>query len=183
MSNNYVLVNPYIQGEFKNTTKAKNSIEAAREFYNGLSEHFNNAVPKFYFTIQKGGSGKGKYYHFKVSEKRNKNDVSFSLESYDVVGGADNDAFATKLNNFKNKFAQSGGDKKKKKSKSKDSSESDSDSSDSSNDYKRINTLIPTYNQPIYYWWYDPGVYRLDSYYIPTFYTYVTPVIEIAFYP
>ena len=179
MSNSYVLVNPYIQGEFKNTIKANNSVEAGREFYKGLSEHFNNAVPKFYFTIQKGGSGKGKYYHFKVKEQRKKNNVSFTLESYNILGEVNIDAFANRLDTFKNKFAQSGGKKKKKGKKSKDSSES-SDSESSSDDYKRINTLISTINQPIYYWWYDPSLYRLDTYYIPTFYSYVTPVIEIV---
>ena len=44
----------------------------------------------------------------------------------------------------------------------------------------RINTLISTINQPIYYWWYDPSLYRLDTYYIPTFYSYVTPIIKIV---
>jgi hypothetical protein len=114
MSNSYVLLNPYIQGEFNTTIKSKNSVEAGKEFYKSLSEHFNNAVPKFYFTIQKGGSGKGKYYHFKVSEKRNKNDVSFTLEPHEISGISDKDItdFSTRLNNFKNNFAQSGGKKK-----------------------------------------------------------------------
>ncbi len=182
MSNSYVLVNPYIQGEFNNTIKAKNSVEAGREFYKSLSEHFNNAVPKFYFTIQKGGSGKGKHYHFKVTEQRKKNNVSFTLEPYNVLGEVNIEAFSTRLNNFKNKFAQSGGKKKGKKTR-KDDSDDSSDSSDSdmssSDDYKRINTLITTIDQPIYYWWYDPSIYRLDTYYVPTFYAYVTPVIQI----
>jgi len=178
MSNNYVLVNPHIQGDFNNTTKTKNSVDAARYFYKNLSEHFNNAVPKFYFTIQKGGSGKGKYYHFKVKENRKNDNVTFTIEPYEIKGGADTDKFTNKLNNFKNKFAQNGGKKKSKKSK-KDSSESDSDSSD---DYKRIDTYIPVVNQPIYYWWYDPSIYRLDTYYIPTFYSYITPVIEISIF-
>lgn len=178
MSNTYVLVNPYIQGKFKNEITAKNSVEAGRNFYKALSKHFNNAVPKFYFSIQKGGSGKGKFYHFKVKEQRQEDDVSFTLEPYDVVGGANIENFSKKLENYKNKMAQSGGKKKSKKSKkSKDSSE---ESSDSSDNYKRINTYVPVLNQPINYWWYDPSVYRLDSYYIPTFYAYVTPVIEIA---
>ena len=180
MSNTYVLVNPHVQGDFKNTITAKNSIEAGRALYKSLSEHFNNAVPKFYFTIQKGGSGKGKYYHFQVKEKLKKGDnVSFTFEPYEVVGGVDVESFSKKLNEFKNKFAQAGGKKKSKKSKkSKDSSESDSDS----DDYKRINTYVPVVNQPIYYWWYDPAIYRLESYYVPTFYPYVTPIIEISLY-
>ena len=179
MSNTYVLVNPHVQGDFKTTITAKNSVEAGRIFYKGLSEHFNNAVPKFYFTIQKGGSGRGKHYHFKVKETRKKDNVSFALEPYEIVGGADIESFNKKLNSIKNKIAQNGGKKKSKKSKkSKDSSESESDSD--SDDYKRINTYVPVLNQPFYYWWYDPAVYRLESYYIPTFYAYATPIIEIA---
>ena len=178
MSNTYVLVNPHIQGDFKSTITAKNSVEAGKSFYKGLSEHFNNAVPKFYFTIQKGDSGKGKHYHFKVKEQRNKDNVSFSLEPYEIVGGADLDSFNKKLTTFKNKFAQNGGKKSKKNKKSKDSSESDSDS----DDYKRINTYVPVVNQPFYYWWYDPAIYRLESYYVPTFYAYVTPIIEISLF-
>ena len=48
------------------------SINAAKKLYRSLSEHFNNNVPQFYFTVQKGSSGKGKYYHFKVTEKKAK---------------------------------------------------------------------------------------------------------------
>lgn len=177
MSNTYVLVNPYIQGNFKNKIIAKNSVTAGRAFYKNLSKHFNNAVPKFYFTIQKGESGKGKHYHFKVKEQRKEDDVSFTLEPYDIVGGANIENFSKKLESFKDKFAQAGGKKKSKKSRKQvDSSEDD----ESSDDYKRINSYVPVVNQPIYYWWYDPSVYRLDSYYIPTFYAYVTPIMEIV---
>lgn len=182
MSNNYVLVNPYIQGEFKNTIKAKNSVDAARNFYKSLSEHFNNAVPKFYFTIQKGNSGNGKYYHFKVKESRKNDDVTFSLEPYEVAGGVNIETFNGKLENFKNKIAQSGGKKHKKSKKHMDSSESSESDLSSSDDYKRV-TRFSVLDQPIYYWWYDPSIYRLESYYIPTFYTYVTPVIEISVSP
>ena len=57
MTNSYVLVNPHIEGSLKKQVQAKNSLEAAKNLYKNLSEHFNNSVPKFYFTIQKGGSG------------------------------------------------------------------------------------------------------------------------------
>ena len=78
---------------------------------------------------------------------------------------------------------QAGGKKhksKKDKKKSKDSDSSDiSDSSDSYDFYKRALTYLPE-TQPIYYWWYDPYVYRMDSVYIPTFYSYFTPYIELS---
>ena len=185
MTNSYVLVNPYIQGEFKNTIKAENSTIAAKQFYKNLSEHFNNAVPKFYFTIQKGASGKGKYYHFTSKEKRNNDEVSFTITPYNILN-ENMDSFKGRLEKFKNKLQKGGSSHKKhKKHKKRDSSESDSDSSDSEQYIKNISTYTPLVNQTIYYWWYDPFVYKLDSVFIPTFYAYVTPLIEysIGFYP
>jgi hypothetical protein len=189
MSNTYVLVNPYVQGEFKTNIKSNNSIEAGRIFYKGLSEHFNNAVPKFYFTVQKGESGKGKLYHFQVKEIRKKDNVSFSLAPYDIVGGGDIDLFKGKLTKIKDKFTQDGGKNTNKKNtnkknskKSTKSKKEDSDSdSDSSDDYKRINKYVPILDQPFYYWWYDPVLYNLNSYYIPTFYQYNPLVIEYSY--
>ncbi len=180
MTNSYVLVNPYIQGEFKNTIKAENSTLAAKIFYKNLSEHFNNAVPKFYFTIQKGTSGKGKYYHFQSKEKRANDEVTFTIKPYNILN-ENMDSFKERLTKFKNKI-QKGGDshKKHKKHHKHDSSESDSDSSDSEQYIKNISTYTPLVNQPIYYWWYDPYVYKLDSVFIPTFYAYVTPLVEYS---
>lgn len=178
MANKYVLVNPYISGEFESTIKANNSNEAAKMFYNSISEHFNNAVPKFYFSIQKGGSGTGKYYHYRSIEKRKKDDVSFLIKPY-TIKGENMNAFERKLNEFKQKDVQNGGKKHTKKHSKKYSKDSsDSDSSDSEI-YSVSQTYIPSFNQPIYYWWYDPLVYNLNSFYIPTFYSYVTPIIEI----
>ena len=44
MVNSYLLVNPHIEGKFKNKIKAKNSQEAASIFYKNLSEHFNKII-------------------------------------------------------------------------------------------------------------------------------------------
>jgi hypothetical protein len=181
MVNSYVLVNPHIEGAFERKLKAQNSREAANTFYKSLSEHFNNAVPKFYFTIQKGGSGKGKYYHFESKEKKNDDEVSFTIKPYNIKT-SDMTAFKNRLDTFKNKI-QKGGDKHKskhRKHKKHDSSESDTDSSDSESYIKNISTYTPLLNQPIYYWWYDPYVYNLNSIFIPTFYPYVTPLIEYS---
>ena len=189
MSNIYVLVNPYIQGELKNSISSDNSINAAKNVYSKISEYFNNAVPEFYFTLQKGESGKGKYYHFQVIESRVDDNVTFTLEPYDIMGGADVNTFASNLDTFKNKFKQIGGKtskhSSKKKSESSSSSSSDSDSDSSipirRHKHKRINNYITTYDQPIYYWWYDPSLYKLNTYYIPTFYQYITPVIQFNY--
>jgi hypothetical protein len=180
-----MLVNPHIEGNFNSKIKAKNSNEASNIFYKNLSEHFNNSVPLFHFTIQKGASGNGKYSHFQVKETRSDNEVSFKVKQMNNVGSEEEiKSFKSRLENFKAKFNQDGGKKDKsrrKKHSKKDSSESDdsSDWDDSSDDfYRRAKSYLPV-NQPIYYWWYDPYLYNLNSLYIPTFYSYVTPYIEL----
>ena len=183
MVNSYVLVNPQIQGDFKNTLKANNSILAAKTFYKNPSEHFNNAVPKFHFTIQKGGSGEGKYYHFVTSEVKNNNEVTFNIKPYKMK--IENmESFKSRLSAFKQKIQKGGKshkkDKKHKKKDNSDSESSESDSSDSEEYIKNITTFTPIVNQPIYYWWYDPYVYNLNSIFIPTFYSYITPIIEYS---
>ena len=182
MATTYTLQNPHILGNFKNQIKAKDSVEAAKQFYTNLSQHFNNAVPAFHFTIQKGGSGKGKYYHFKVSEKRTENKVTFKITPMSDIDTSHEgmSPFLEKLDKFKAKMEQGGGKKKRRKSKKYD----DSDDSDSDSDdfYNSIRTYRPA-NHPIYYWWYDPYIYKLDSLYIPTFYSYITPYIELGLYP
>lgn len=184
--NKYHLVNPYIDGSFKTSVKAQNSQVAANVLYKKLSEHFNNSVESFHFTIQKGTSESGKLYHFEVNEKREENEVSFTIKPMVIKGASELESkFKTKLDKFKTKLEQEGGKKNKKsKSKSKKSKIEDSSDSDlsSSSDYRRAKSYVPM-NQPIYYWWYDPYVYRLDSVFIPNFYSYSIPVrTELALY-
>lgn len=192
MVNTYNLVNPCIKGQFKSEIKAKNSLEAAKKLYNDMSEHFNNNVPKFFFSIQKGKSGKGKVYHFKVKETKNGDNIDFSIEQYNLKGGEKaNKSLLKKLGNFNERFnKQSGGAPKKKKGSKKkskkkatkkrrskkDSSESESDSEDYS---FSTGNYVSTIDHPIYWWWYDPTVYNVDSIFVPTFYSYNTPHIQI----
>ena len=84
MSNSYRLINPHIEGDMRTKVKAKNSVEAAKIIYTNLSEHFNNNLPKFNFTIQKGSSGKGKYYSFQTKEIKNGEDVKFSIKPISI---------------------------------------------------------------------------------------------------
>jgi hypothetical protein len=195
--NTYKLVNPYVKGEFKKTIKAKNSIEAGKEFYKNLSEHFNNSIPKFYFSIQKGGSSKSKYYHFEVQEKRKKSEVSYKLRPYNVPGNDEIESFVENFNKFKGRFNQQygGADPKRRKSRrgSKSKTRSKTRSKPRSKaddlydidydyddlDYREDYSYIPTVSQPFYYMYYDPSVYKLDSFFIPTFYAYATPIWEI----
>jgi hypothetical protein len=185
MSNIYRLVNPHIEGDFKGKLKANNSMLAARAFYKSLSQHFNNNIPKFYFTIQKGGSGKGKYYHFIVKESKEDEDVKFNIQPYSIPNDTESlSSFENKLSAFKSKFNQQGGKKPKQSKQSKKSTKKIDDSSDSELDssddfYARAQTYRPVVAPPLYYWWYDPQVYKLDSIFIPTFYSYVTPYLHI----
>jgi hypothetical protein len=189
MANTYRLVNPHIEGNIKTTIKSNNSVKAAKTFYKSLSQHFNNNIPKFYFTVQKGGSGTGKYYHFVVKELKDNNEVKFNIEPYVVSQDANTiKKFESKLSSFKSKFTQFGGKKPSKKNSKKSSKKSskrlddeyDSDLDSDENFYKIANTYRPSVVPPLYYWWYDPGVYNLSSVFIPTFYSYVTPYLQIS---
>ncbi len=177
MVNSYILVNPHIEGAFKSKIKAPNSQEASNIFYKNLSEHFNNSVPSFNFTIQKGSSGNGKFYHFQVKESIKNKEVTFSINPITLQGEEKSiERFKKNLENFKSKFNQSGGKSKKHHKHRKD--DDDSSSSSDSDVYIRAKN---NYNltQPIYYWWYDPYLYNMDYLYVPTFYSYVTPYIEL----
>jgi len=181
MVNTYQLVNPYIAGNFKTSIKAKNSLEAANLFYKNLSQHFNNSIPNFYFSVQKGGSGAGKHYHFEVNEKLVEDQVSFTVAPYNVHNNESAvEKFKVKLEEFKGKFNQDGGKKKKKKHHKHDSSDSDDLDVSSDEFYTRVQKYVPV-TQPIYYYWYDPYIYNLNSVFIPSFYNYMNPYIELSF--
>ena len=183
MVNTYQLVNPHIAGTFDTKIKAKNSKEASNIFYKNLSEHFSNSIPQFFFTIQKGGSGGGKYFHFKAQEERNEDEVSFKISSYELQNENKMDAFKNNLNEIKDKI-QGGGKRKGKKSRKSKSKSRRDDSSDSDSEYlyddiySRASSYIPT--TPMYYWWYDPNLYDIKQIYIPSFYSYMTPYIQIS---
>lgn len=212
MVNTYVLVNPYIEGSFEKSVKARNSIEAGKMLYSSLSEHFNNNVPKFLFTIQKGSSGQGKHYSFKVKENKKDNEINFSIEPHTIKN--EESAYKglqDKISQFKKKIqTQKGGAKAKKTkttktkkpkggskakkgktTKKKDDdefldtddvfSDIDDELDDSSdNNTKRVQRYVPNTTFPIHHWYYDPYVYRLNSVFVPTFYSYVTPYIELS---
>tara|TARA_A100001015_G_scaffold317779_1_gene435648 strand:+ start:10603 stop:11193 length:591 start_codon:yes stop_codon:yes gene_type:complete len=196
MVNSYVLINPKIKGSFKSMIKSNNSQEAAKTFYKNMSEHFNNNLPKFYFSLQKGKSGKGKIYHFEVREIKKNDDVKFSINSFNMKGeNSVNKKLLKKLKMVNSKINQSGGAKKKKSKKksSKKKSKGNKKSSQKDNYIEDIDDLddvlttemaiVPVMNNPIYYFWYDPFIYQVGSIFIPTFYSYVTPYIEIELNP
>ena len=196
MVNTYKLVNPYIRGEFETKLKTKNSVEAARKFYNSLSEHFNNSVPKFYFTIQKGGSSKGKFYHFEVEETRKGDEVDFSIRPLELENAEKTDElFVSNFKNFKGRFnarrkskrsskrgsrkSSKRGSRSSRKSERRESSDRFGDGFEEDDFYKSALEYVPVASQPISYLYYDPLIYSLDSVFLPTFYAYLSPYVEL----
>ena len=189
MVNKYKLVNPYIKGEFETKMDAKNSLDAAKVFYKNLSEHFNNNVPTFYFTIQKGGSGKGKFYHFEVNEKKSGDEVNYSIQPFEMKDEEQSvDQFVKNFDKFKSRFngetKVGGGRGRKSSSRRKGSSRRNkSESSDSDTDsydfYREAKSYIPVTNQPLYYMYYDPLFYNVDSVFLPTYNPYLYPYVEL----
>ena len=172
MSNSYRLINPHIEGDMKTKVKAKNSVEAAKIIYTNLSEHFNNSLPKFNFTIQKGSSGKGKYYSFQTKEIRNGEDVKFSIKPISIKNEKKSyQSMLKSINKFKEDINKRGGEITK--------DELDEVMDDSSDYYRRAATYVPVINHPINYFFYDPSLYKLKSLFVPTFYSYITPFISI----
>ena len=45
--------------------------------------------------------------------------------------------------------------------------------------YEDISYVVPVTSSPISYLYYDPIVYALDSVFIPTFYAYLSPYVEL----
>ena len=172
MSNSYRLINPHIEGDMKTKVKAKNSVEAAKIIYTNLSEHFNNNLPKFNFTIQKGSSGKGKYYSFQTKEIKNGEDVKFSIKPISIKNEKKSyKSMMKSINKFKEDINKRGGEITKE--------ELDEVMDDSSDYYRRAATYVPVINHPINYFFYDPSLYKLKSLFVPTFYSYITPFISI----
>ena len=185
MVNQYKLVNPYIKGEFETKLEANNSIDAAKTFYKNLSEHFNNNVPTYYFTIQKGGS-KGKFYSFKVKESKKNDEVNYSITPFKINNEeVAINQFVENFTKFKGRFNGGGkrGSKRGSKRRSKRSeSESESSESDSYDFYREAKSYVPASSQPMYYMYYDPLVYRVNSVFLPTLYPYCSPYCEFASY-
>ena len=88
MVNNYILLNPWVDGKKKNIYKADNSLDGAKKAYSEISKNFSNNVPEFFITLQQIGSSKDlakgsnkNYHHFKINEKRSgKNNIKFDLQ-------------------------------------------------------------------------------------------------------
>lgn len=103
---NYMLVNPYIEGNIQKVFQAENSLAAAKKAYDAVSKYFNNSINNFKFTLLKlksdavnseqtnvdlkqyGGSNNKRFdnnnfSHFIVNEKINSDgEVSFNVNHF-----------------------------------------------------------------------------------------------------
>ncbi len=172
----YILVNPHIKGSIDIEFKSNSATEAANLAYGTLSKYFSNNIPKFSFTLQKGGSDK--FFHFDVKEKiNNKDKIKFQITENTSITTIDG------LKKFiDNNEAELDGGKHSKKYKYEDDEDDDSSSSSSDSDEDYYYYYKPiTRNMPITYWSYYPYVYNLRKVYIPTFIPTISPYIYINY--
>jgi hypothetical protein len=176
---NYRLINPFIQGDFKNLFTGKTQYDAALAVWEKISKFFANNLPKFPFTIEKINDHS--LYHFIVKESLSGGDnkvVNYKISELDLKL-SDNQVKDLKDKVTKLQQSKKGGQKedpKKKKDEDDDSSSSDSCSSDV---FKQLYWKQYYFNRPVMYWWYNPCLYRLPQVYIPTFVAPLAPYIEL----
>lgn len=177
----YELVNPMIEGTFKNVYEANKPVKAAESLWKNLSENFISHVPKFIFTMRDVSSGN--LHHFEVGE--NKVESSYSIQELDLnIDKKQFDDFAKKVDAYektrdeKNE-KQKGG---KRKRYEHDSSSSSSSSSDCDY-YPTIRTSCPIamfhYKTGFYY---ENNNYN-DSILNPQLYQITTPLFTPIFRP
>jgi hypothetical protein len=129
----YQLVNPVIEGTFKDVYDAKSADEAANNMWSDLSEHIMAHVPKFMFTMKNISTDE--LHHFEVSENRNskssKEDVTFSINKLNMkIDKKLFDDFAKKIDTYDKNIEekhQSGGRVRYDTSSSSSSSSSSTD--------------------------------------------------------
>lgn len=74
----YILVNPKLSNSNISSKKA-NSIDAAEDVWSKLSANIENYTPKFYFTLQKAGSGELSHYVVRESIEGEKGDEKVKM--------------------------------------------------------------------------------------------------------
>lgn len=164
----YNLVNPSIQGEFNNSLKATNDLDAAQKFWNGMSRYFTNSLDNFAFTIM---NKDGELSHFLATEKVSNNNVEYKIKKIKAELSHEE---SNKLISA-SKATQQGGKKHRKK---KDKDSDDSSSSSSSSDYHiyRKNSNI----YPIVSWDYWPSIYPVDIIDVVSIPTWVSPIVPTS---
>jgi hypothetical protein len=158
----YILVNPVISNSGIKSSK-KNSIEAAEDIWSKLSANIKNYTPKFYFTIQDGGSSK--LSHFVIKESLEDSRVKYNLKEFK---GKKIDE-KTLINELK----QQGGKRRKHRKYDDDSSSSSSSSS------SELVFTFPTGKSPNLMMTYYPSIYGVSNVILPTFVSSYAPFVNM----
>lgn len=183
----YQLINPIIEGTFKEVYDANKPIEAATHMWENLTEHIVSHVPKFLFTMRDISSGD--LHHFEVSEDITKKQFTIDELSLDIKND-DFDDFAKKVDSYEDMRKhkeeeyeeQKGGKPKRKRY---DEEESSSSSSSSSDIYPTIRRTSPVamfhYTTRVYYP--TPNITTFKSTLNPQIVAVQTPVFTPIFRP
>ena len=173
----YQLINPVIEGTFKDVYDAKEPIKAAENMWKNLSEHIMSHVPKFLFTMRELASGD--LFHFEVAE--NKQDSSYTITKLNM--DIDKKIFTNFLSRV-DKYSKSCEQKGGKRIRYDDSSSSSSSSSSTDGIYPSIRRTSPIalfhYNTRVYYA--DNG-YTYQSTLNPEIVAVTTPIFTPVFRP
>lgn len=141
----YQLVNPVIEGTFKDVYDANEPIAAAKDMWMNLTEHIVAHVPKFMFSMRDISSNK--LHHFEVSENRETS--SFTINNLNInVDEKEIDKFTKNVDSYSKQTEQKGGARKRY-------DDSSSSSSSSTDVYPTIRRTSPVamfhYNTRVYY--------------------------------
>ena len=161
------LANPYIEGNTNMSSDKKTPSAAAEHLWSMLSQNIKNFTPKFYFSIQDGGSKK--VYHYRVTEAEESGEVVYKISNYNTNKKEIDRVLLNELNNN----SQNGGKYKKSKN---DSSSSSSSSSSSDDYYDKIRR-----RQQLLSLTYYPTIYGVRNIFLPTFTSTFTPYVNIGF--
>jgi hypothetical protein len=163
----YMLINPYVEGSVTKLFKASSPQNAAKDAWMALSKYIAGSMPTFHFTLERVPTGS--YHHFKVKETKKGDAIDFVIEPF--VSDANSETISEFKSNFE-KAKEKGlkksrhANKKQKGGKKKD--DDDDSSSDEDEDYYKDYRKKKIYeDQPILYWWYDPGIYFINSFLVP----------------
>lgn len=175
----YQLVNPVIVGTFSNTYSAKNSDDAAKQFWENLTsdnKYVTGNIPKFLFTMRDENSNE--LHHYMVKEKMEGRHANYVITNVDAkMNDKKEREFLEKSNEIR-QFAENAmvGGKHRKRY---DDDDSSSDSSDQDLDelfsYMRLKKAV----RPISYWWYTPSIYNVDTVFTPSFVAPLSPYVQL----
>lgn len=176
----YQLINPVIEGTFKDTYDANRPIDGAQQMWKNLTEHIVSHVPKFMFTMRNISSGE--LHNFEVAE--NKETSSFTINELALdVNDDDLVKFAKNVDNYSKVRDKTNDEQKGGRMKRYDVDDDDSSSSSSSSE-----DIYPTIRRtsPVAMFHYTPSIYYvkpLKSIMNPQIVAVQTPVFTPVFRP